>query len=76
LSSSFIVVSNIVLIIVFIIVLIYISVAEIRTQKKLNFAGKKLITWDNSDLELKKTERLSFHSNGIQFSCFDKDDYV
>jgi L-serine dehydratase len=49
-------------------------VAEIRTKHSLNLAGKKLIVFHNSDLELRKQERLPFHSNGIEFSCFDKDD--
>jgi L-serine dehydratase len=49
-------------------------VAEIRTQNKLNLAGQKMIVFHNSDLELRKQERLPFHSNGIQFSCFDKND--
>lgn len=51
-------------------------VAEIRTQKLINLGGAKVIKWDNPDLELKKTERLSFHSNGIQFQCYDQDNYL
>lgn len=47
-------------------------VAQIRTQKKLNLAGLKMIDFENSDLELRKQERLPFHSNGIQFSCYDE----
>jgi len=49
-------------------------VAQIRTQHKLNLAGKKTIVFHNTDLELRKQDRLPFHSNGIEFSCYDKDD--
>jgi len=49
-------------------------VAQIRTQHKLNLAGQKMVVFHNSDLELRKQDRLPFHSNGIEFNCYDKDD--
>eukprot|EP01127_Copromyxa_protea_P011072 TRINITY_DN275_c0_g1_i1.p1 TRINITY_DN275_c0_g1~~TRINITY_DN275_c0_g1_i1.p1 ORF type:complete len:474 (-),score=86.90 TRINITY_DN275_c0_g1_i1:57-1478(-) len=51
-------------------------VIDIRTKNLLKLGGNRDIEFNNSDLLLCKTEFLPFHSNGMRFTAYDKDNSV
>eukprot|EP01125_Pyxidicula_operculata_P005648 TRINITY_DN1980_c0_g1_i2.p1 TRINITY_DN1980_c0_g1~~TRINITY_DN1980_c0_g1_i2.p1 ORF type:complete len:504 (-),score=97.92 TRINITY_DN1980_c0_g1_i2:437-1948(-) len=46
------------------------KVADIRTKKRLNLGGTKIVRFENDHLRLLKSELLPHHSNGIRFTAF------
>lgn len=46
-------------------------VAGIRTGRKLNVLGKRVVDFSNDDLVLNKATFLPYHSNGMEFTAFD-----